>query len=99
MTTKRKRLVSLVLAISVFFAMTCSVFYIATEANHDCTGADCPVCHQISVCEGMLKNLSSAVCAAAFTAMAAYALCASIVPRTGACRPITPVALKVKLTI
>ena len=31
-----------------------SVFFIAHEAHHDCTGEDCPVCAAIRLCERIL---------------------------------------------
>lgn len=96
--TKKKRIISLIVAVAVFFVMLYSALYIAAEANHDCVGENCPICYQISVCENTLKNLSLAVCAVAFAAAFTYTLCRSI----PACADVTPsytlVSLKVKLT-
>lgn len=96
--TKKKRIISLIVAVAVFFVMLYSALYIAAEANHDCVGENCPICYQISVCENTLKNLSLAVCAVAFAAAFTYTLCRSI----SACADVTPsytlVSLKVKLT-
>ena len=98
MMTKKKRIISLVVAVAVFFVMLYSTLYIAAEANHDCVGENCPICYQISVCENTLKNLSLAVCAVAFAAAFTYTLCRSI----SACADVTPsytlVSIKVKLT-
>ena len=98
MMTKKKRIVSLVVAVAVIFVMLYSALYIAAEANHDCVGENCPICYQISVCENTLKNLSLAVCAVAFAAAFTYTLCKGI----SACADVTPrytlVSLKVKLT-
>ena len=96
--TKKKRIISLIVAVAVFFVMLYSALYIVAEANHDCVGENCPICYQISVCENTLKNLSLAVCAVAFAAAFTYTLCRSI----SACADVTPsytlVSLKVKLT-
>ena len=98
MMTKKKRIISLIVAVAVFFVMLYSALFIAAEANHDCVGENCPICYQISVCENTLKNLSLAVCAVAFAAAFTYTLCRSI----SACADVTPsytlVSLKVKLT-
>ena len=98
MMTKRKRIISLVVAAAVLFVMLYSALYIAAEANHDCVGENCPICYKISVCENTLKNLSFAVCAVAFAAAFTYTLCRSI----SACAAVIPsytlVSLKVKLT-
>ena len=96
--TKRKRIISLVVAAAVLFVMLYSALYIAAEANHDCVGENCPICYQINVCQNALKNLSLAVCAEAFAAVFTYTLCR----RISACADFTPsytlVSLKVKLT-
>ena len=98
MMTKKKRIISLVVAVAVFFVVLYSALYIAAETDHDCVGENCPICYQISVCENTLKNLSLAVCAVAFAAAFTYTLCRSI----SACADVTPsytlVSLKVKLT-
>lgn len=38
------------------FAMVFSVFFIAEEADHDCTGEDCPICAEIRVCANVLGS-------------------------------------------
>lgn len=96
--TKKKRIVSLVVAVAVFFVMLYSALYIAAEANHDCVGENCPICYQISVCQNALKNLSLAVSAAAFAAAFTYTLCRSISSCAVVIPSYTLVSLKVKLT-
>ena len=39
------RLLAAVLAVVMLF----SAVYIAVEADHDCSGEDCAICHQIGV--------------------------------------------------
>ena len=96
--TKQKRLAALLVAAAVLFVMLFSAFYIAAEAHHDCAGEDCPVCTLICLCRNTLKNLSLAICAAAFSAMLV-----STVGKVLSCgrfftRKSSPVALKVKLS-
>ena len=98
MMTKKKRIISLIVAVAVFFVMLYSALYIAAEANHDCVGENCPICYQISVCENTLKNLSLAVCAVAFAAAFTYTLCRSISSSAAVIPSYTLVSLKVKLT-
>ena len=98
MMTKRKRIISLVVAAAVLFVMLYSALYIAAEANHDCVGENCPICYQINVCQNALKNLSLAVCAVAFAAAFTYTLCRSISVCTDYAQSYTLVSLKVKLT-
>ncbi len=96
--TKKKRVISLIVAVAVFFVMLYSALYIAAEANHDCVGENCPICYQISVCQNALKNLSLAVSAAAFAAAFTYTLCRSISVCTDYAQSFTLVSLKVKLS-
>lgn len=96
--SKKKRVVSLLIAFAFLFVMLFSAFYIAAEANHDCVGANCRVCCQINACRDTLKNLSLGVCAAAFAAVFSYVLCRSISSCADIVRGYTLVSLKIKLT-
>ena len=96
--TKKKSIISLLIAVLFTFVMISSALYIAAESNHSCLGENCPICYQINVCKNTLKSLSLAVCAVAFAAAFTYTLCRII----SLCTNITPnytlVSLKVKLT-
>ena len=95
---KKKRIIAVLLAVTVLFVMLCSALFIAAEANHDCVGEGCPVCFQINACRSALKNLSLAVCAAAFAAAFAYAVCGGVSACAEAGARCTLVSLKVKLS-
>lgn len=94
----KKRILALITAFAVLFAMLFSVCFIAAEVGHDCIGDSCPVCQQISICENVLKTLgvltaAAAVCSAVSYTAFAFALCAA------KSLPVpTPVFLKVKLS-
>lgn len=88
------RLLAAVLAVVMLF----SAVYIAVEADHDCSGEDCAICHQIGVCENLLKSLGLAGAAAAVTAVFTYTVCRAILPCTEMNGTLTLVALKVKLS-
>ena len=81
--TKKFRFMTGLLAIVLAFVMLSSVAYIAAEAGHDCTGADCAICHQIHVCENLLKSIG---------------LAGFLSSCTEAARAFTLVSLKVKLS-
>ena len=70
--TKKFRFMTGLLAVVLSFVMLSSVAYIAAEAGHDCTGADCAICHQINVCENLLKSIGLAGSAAAAVAMRSF---------------------------
>ena len=96
--TKKFRFMTGLLAVVLAFVMLSSVAYIAAESDHDCTGVDCAICHQINVCQNALKNLSLAVCAAVFAAALPYTLCRGISVCTDYAQSYTLVSLKVKLS-
>jgi hypothetical protein len=78
--------------------MLSSAVYIAVEANHNCSGEDCAICHQLQVCENLLKSIGLAGAAAVFAAAVRYALCRVIPSCAEVVRTFTLVSLKVKLS-
>ena len=55
--TKKLRLITGLLAAVLAAVMLSSAVYIAVEANHNCSGEDCAICHQLQVCENLLKSI------------------------------------------
>jgi len=55
--SKSKRFVSGILAILLLSVMLFSTFYIAHEADHDCTGEGCPICACIQQCQNTLHQI------------------------------------------
>lgn len=96
--TKKFRLITGLLAAVLAAVMLSSAVYIAVEANHNCSGEDCAICHQIGVCENLLKSLGLAGAAAAISAAFTYTVCRAILPRAEMNGTLTLVALKVKLS-
>lgn len=96
--TKKLRLITGLLAAVLAAVMLSSAVYIAVEANHNCSGEDCAICRQISICENLLKTLGLAGAAAAVTAAFTYTMCRAILPCTEMSGTLTLVALKVKLS-
>ena len=96
--TKKFRFMTRLLAVLLVIVMLSSAVYIAVEADHDCSGDDCAICHQISVCENLLKSLGLAGTAAAITAAFTYTMCKTILPCTEMIGSLTLVSLKVKLS-
>ena len=97
MTKKFRFLTGLLAAVLVVVMLSFAV-YIAIEADHDCSGEDCAICHQIGVCENLLKSLGFAGAAAAITAAFTYTMCKAILPCTETIDTLTLVSLKVKLS-
>ena len=87
--TKKSRLITGLLAAVLAAVMLSSAVYIAVEANHNCSGEDCAICHQLQVCENLLKSIGLAGAAAPCRVIPS---CAEVV------RTFTLVSLKVKLS-
>ena len=96
--TKKFRLITRLLAAVLAAVMLSSAVYIAVEANHDCSGEDCAICHQLQACENLLKSIGLAGAAAVFTAAVRYAPCSVISSCAELVRTFTLVSLKVKLS-
>ena len=96
--TKKLCFMTRLLAAMLAVVMLSSAIYIAVEANHDCSGDDCAICRQISICENLLKSLGLAGAAAAITAAFTYTMCRAILPCAETIGTLTLVALKVKLS-
>ena len=73
--TKKLCFMTRLLAAVLAVVMLSSAVYLAVEANHDCSGDDCAICHQIGVCENLLKSLGLAGAAAVITAAFTYTMC------------------------
>ena len=95
---KKKRIISLFLAMTILIVMLYSALFIIFEADHNCVGENCPICYQISVCENTLKNLSLIVCTVVFIAMFTYILCSGIPVCKEYAQNYTLVSLKIKLS-
>ena len=96
--TKKFRFLTGLLAAVLAVVMLSSAAYIAVEADHDCSGEDCAICHQIDACLNSLRELSLAGVAAAVTAAFTYTLCKAVLLCAETIGTLTLVSLKVKLS-
>ena len=63
---KTKRVAAGIIAVMMLVIVLFSVFYIASEAGHDCSDENCPICACIQQCENTLNQVSGgAACQAA----------------------------------
>ena len=95
---KDKRVSAMLLACVLTAVMLFSVFFIALEADHDCSGEDCVICAVLSVCEQALHRLMGfgQTAASALLVSAAAAFVWAGVAHFSRCR--TLITLKVKLS-
>lgn len=59
MTGKKKKTIAAITCILFIFVTFASLFYIVKEADHECTGEDCPICACVHQAQQMLKNLGT----------------------------------------
>lgn len=59
MYTRKQKMAAWIACAAFVLITLCSLLFIVKEADHDCTGKDCPVCAQISEAEHILKKLGS----------------------------------------
>ncbi len=63
--SRRKRITAVFMLLVVLAFLLLSTFFIAHEADHECSGEDCPVCALIQISENNLRQLGSGSPAAA----------------------------------
>ncbi len=59
--TNNRRIAAGIMAFLMLFIMLFSSFFIAIEADHDCTGEDCPICACIAQCENTLHQIGDGI--------------------------------------
>ena len=92
---KKGHIAATFLALLAAVLLVVSFVFIAHEADHDCSGEDCPVCAQIAVCVDAFRAFSNTIVVCAF---AACVCCIALLTfRLAAWIGLsTPVSLKVK---
>ena len=71
--TKKNKMVALFLAIAVFLVMVLSVSLITHNADHECIGSNCSICHTMESARQSLKTLASGILAIAIALAPTYA--------------------------
>lgn len=94
---KRTRFATVCAVALLAFAMLFSVCFIVVAADHDCTGTDCAVCHQIQTCQKMLEQLSASCTASAGTAALCFFTLLLVLRGQNILAAASPVSWKVKL--
>ena len=55
---KNKRAIAFFAAFLFVLALLSPALFVAIESHHDCTGIDCPICEQVSVCLQFLHSVA-----------------------------------------
>lgn len=95
--SKRMRLSAACGAVLLIFALIFSVFFVAAESDHDCSGEHCAVCHQLQICQTLLEQLSASHTAYAVAAVLCFFALLFVLRTRKAIVVSSPVLLRVKL--
>ena len=95
--TETRKSISCVLALFLALMMLASLFYIAKETGHDCTGEACPVCVCIHQAEQNIRNLGTGVTAAIMVSMIVFSVLRFTADRSFLISSSTPVSEKVRM--
>lgn len=95
---KKRRIIAAIMCFALLFVMVSSATYIVIEANHNCTGDGCPICHKIQICRQVLNTVGTALVRAAVSLGAFFLLIAPVHTLFRAAKVVTLISLKVKLS-
>ncbi len=92
-----RKIPALILSLLLSAVVLFSAFYIVAEAQHECSGEDCPICVCIHQCERTLRQIGQGIvyfaavfAAAVLTFLLAFSPVDSFLRKT-------PVSIKVRL--
>ena len=96
---RKQRVLAIVLMCLVVFAVLSSVYCIAADSEHDCTGKGCSVCVQLVAAQRTLKGVLSATVMVTATAFVLICTAVLFMPPFAEVKAAgTLVSLKVKLS-
>jgi hypothetical protein len=93
---KQLRTAAMILAVIFALSVILSLSFLSVEADHDCTGEDCPICAVIALCKNIIRNVVTAV-AAVTVAVAVGAVSSYAISAVSRDVTETPFTLKVRL--
>ena len=96
--TGKKRFAAVIMCIMLVLSIFTASFYIVSRAHHECTGQDCPICHEIQLCVQFLNTVGGAVIIAVVVLFTVHVLLIVLTSFRHVCQNSTLVSLKVKLS-
>lgn len=60
---KTKKIIAIILIIVILFVIHYYINYEFTHFIHECSGADCPICHELHIAETLLNQLGAVILA------------------------------------
>ena len=87
---QKSRAAALLLALCLIAVFSLSALFVVSHADHDCTGTDCAVCHEIHSCLSALRHISEGLGPSAHMDWARCSCCSALC-RLFPCRTGVPV--------
>lgn len=94
---KTKRVAAGILGMMMLIVVLFSAFCIAAETEHDCTGAECPVCIRIQQCENILHQFGNGATVQASMVLPMVIFLLLVLPVACNLTQETPVSRKIRL--
>ena len=96
---QKSRAAALLLALCLIAVFSLSALFVVSHADHDCTGTDCAVCHEIHSCLSALRHISEGLGPSAHYGLGAMLLllCALLPVSLSDRRSCTLPAVKIRL--
>lgn len=92
-----KKSISIIVAVIIVITMFFSVAFLSCNAQHSCSGENCPVCEMMQMAENVLNKISMAIATVAVALCLCVLAQASMVVISEAITYYSPVKLKVKM--
>ncbi len=58
---KTKKIIAVILIFTILFVVHYYINYEFTHFIHECSGADCPICHELHIAETLLNQLGAVI--------------------------------------
>lgn len=91
------RFLSGVMALVIVAFLLLSIIFIVHEADHDCSGGDCPVCALIMQCENNLRTVGTGDTAEAVSSVTSILIAVILMPLAAVAVVSTPISRKIRL--
>lgn len=75
---QKSRAAALLLALCLIAVFSLSALFVVSHADHDCTGTDCAVCHEIHSCLSALPHISEGLGPSAHYGLARCSCCSAL---------------------
>ena len=92
-----RRVVAVFVAVVLILTMLFSKYYVIREQHHECHGVECPICHNISVCEQFLNQISTGLIHLAISVVAVMIVTVVLLSEVENLSRPTLVSFKVRL--